>query len=152
MTGIGIIISLLTLIIVVRYLSKKHLQGFWRFFYWLPLAITLVYFLWSYTQFILSNQSFFPATGEQILSIISPHGYKFHFAGIVLGVVISLIIFFRKIKTVENKKIWADIFFYGFTLSMVPLGIFLLLWDNFVGNRYRFFPRNKIASLRESTK
>ncbi len=134
MTGIGIVISFLAFIIIVRYLSKRYLQGFWRFFYWLPLAITLVYFLWSYTQFVLSNQAFIPKSIEQVLSIIWPYWYKFHFAGILLGLVVSLLSFFKKIKTIENKKIWADIFFYAFSLSIVPLWIFLLLGDNFIGN------------------
>ncbi len=133
MTGIGIVISFAAFIIIVWYLSKRFLQWFWRFFYRLPLAITLVYFLGSYLQFVLSNQAFIPTNAEQILSIIWPYGYKFNFAGILLWIVISLFIFFRKIKTIENKKIWADIFFYGFTLCIVPLGFFLLLGDNFIG-------------------
>ena len=139
MTGIGIVVSFLTFIVIVWYLSKRYLQGFWKFFYWLPLVITLVYFLGSYTQFILSNQSFFPSTIEQFLSIVWPYGYKFHFAGILIGLVIALLSFFRKIKTTENKKIRADIFFYAFTLCLVPLGIFLLLGDNFIGNSTNSF-------------
>ena len=39
----------------------------------------------------------------------------------------------RKVKTKENRKIWADIFFFAFGLCLVPLGIFLLLGDNFIG-------------------
>ncbi len=132
MTGVGIVISFLAFVIIVWYLSKRFLQWFWKFFYRLPLAITLVYFLGSYTQFVLSNQALFPTTIEQLFSIIGPYWYKFHFAWILLGLVISLFVFFKKIKTIENKKIWADIFFYGFTLCVVPLGIFLLLGDNFI--------------------
>lgn len=132
MTGIGIVISFITFVIIVWYLSKRFLQGFWKFFYWLPLAITLVYFLWSYVQFVLSNQAFIPTTIEQIISIIWPYWYKFHFAWILLGIVISLFVFFKKIKTIENKKIWADIFFYWFALCIVPLWFFLLLGDNFI--------------------
>lgn len=133
MTGVWIVFSFLVFIIIVWYLSKRYLQGFWKFFYRLPLAITLVYFLGSYTQFVLSNQAIIPTTAEQLLSIIGPYGYKFHFAGILLGLVLSLFSFFKKIKTIENKKIWADIFFYWFTLCIVPLGIFLLMGDNFIG-------------------
>lgn len=53
--------------------------------------------------------------------------------GILLGIVLSLILFFKKIKTIENRKIWGDIFFYAFGLCIVPLGIFLFLGDNFIG-------------------
>lgn len=134
MTGIGIVVSFLAFVIIVWYLSKRYLQWFWKFFYWLPIVITITYFLWSYTQFILSNQSFFPMNLEEIFSILWPYGYKFHFAGVLAWLVFSLLLFFRKIKTIENKKIWSDIFFYAFSLSLVPLGLFLLLWDNFIGN------------------
>jgi len=139
MTGIGIVFSFIIFIIIVWYLSKRYLQWFRKFFYWLPLVIALVYFLWSYTQFVLSNQTFIPTTIEQFISIIWPYWYKFHFAWILLWFVISIIVFFRKIKTVENKKIWADIFFYAFSLCIVPLGIFLLLWDNFIGQTTDWF-------------
>ncbi|HCY21477.1 TPA: hypothetical protein DIC40_06615 [Patescibacteria group bacterium] len=73
MTGIGIVISFLTFIIIVWYLSKRYLQGFWRFFYRLPLVITLVYFLGSYVQFMLSNQAIIPTTIEQLISIVGPY-------------------------------------------------------------------------------
>lgn len=134
MTGVWIVVSFLVFIAVVWYLSKKHLQSFWKFFYWLPLLISLIYFFGSYTQFVLSTQSFFPHSISEFLSILSPYWYKFHFAGVLIGAFIALTIFFKKIKTTENKKIWADIFFFAFSLSIVPLWIFLLLWDNFVGN------------------
>jgi hypothetical protein len=42
-------------------------------------------------------------------------------------------LFLRKIPRIENKKIWIDILFFAFSLSIVPLGIFLLLGDNFIG-------------------
>ncbi len=133
MTGIGIVVSFISFITIVWYLSKRYLQWFWKFFYWLPLVITLIYFLGSYTQFALSNQTLIPTSFEHIISIIGPYWYKFHFAGILVGLVIAMVIFFKKIKTVENKKTWADIFFYWFTLCLIPLGIFLLLGDNFIG-------------------
>ncbi len=134
MTGIGIVLSFITFVAVVWYLSKRNLQSFRKFFYWLPVIISLVYFLGSYTQFILSTQSFVPKTLTDIWTILSPYGYKFHFAGILLGIVTSLAIFFKNIKTLENKKVWADIFFFAFSLCLVPLWFFLLLGDNFVGN------------------
>ena len=133
MTGIGIVISFITFVTVVWYLSKKQLQSFWRFFYWLPLFIALVYFFWSYTQFILSSQHILPHSFAEAIRILSPYGYKFHFAGMLLGYLIALLVFFSKVKTTENKKIWIDIFFFATALSLVPMGIFLLLGDNFIG-------------------
>lgn len=68
------------------------------------------------------------------MTLLSPYGYKFHFVGLLIGIVIAIIIFLKKIKRIENKKIWIDILFYSLTLSLVPLGIFLLMGDNFIGN------------------
>ena len=133
MTGVGIVISFLAFIGIVWYLSRRYLQSFWRFFYWLPILISLAYFLGSYTQFVLSTQQLIPLSWSDFIHILSPYGYKFNFAGILLGILIALIIFFKNIKTIENKKIWIDIFFFAFSLSLVPLGIFLTMGDNFIG-------------------
>jgi len=88
--------------------------------------------MWAYSHFFL-NYGIFPNSIEQIITLISPYGYKFHFAGLVLGFLISLILFFRKISRYENKKIWIDIFFFSFVLSLIPLWIFLVFGDNFIG-------------------
>lgn len=139
MTGIGIVISFLTFITIVWYLSRRYLQSFWKFFYWLPILISLAYFLWSYSQFVLSTQQILPMSGSDILYILAPHDYKFNFAGVLIGIVTALFLFFKNIKTIENKKIWIDIFFFAFSLSLVPFGIFLLLGDNFIGNSTNSF-------------
>jgi hypothetical protein len=34
---------------------------------------------------------------------------------------------------IENKKVWSDILFFSLGLSLVPLWLFLLMWDNFIG-------------------
>ncbi|MEI6425788.1 MAG: hypothetical protein WCO66_00375 [Candidatus Absconditabacteria bacterium] len=133
MTGIGIVVSLLTFITIVWYLSRRYLQSFWKFFYWLPVLISLAYFLGSYVQFVLSSQHFLPVSWTDVLYIIAPYQYKFNFAGVLSGIVIALFLFFKKIKTIENKKIWIDIFFFAFSLSLIPFGVFLLLGDNFIG-------------------
>ena len=99
----------------------------------MPVLIILCYFLWSYVQFFFDYGAI-PTTGAQFLTLISPYGYKFHFVGLLLGIVIAIVVFLRKIKRIENKKIWIDILFYSLTLSLVPLWIFLLMWDNFIGN------------------
>ncbi|MFA5747995.1 MAG: hypothetical protein WC872_02665 [Candidatus Absconditabacterales bacterium] len=66
--------------------------------------------------------------------LISPYGYNFNFAGIVLGIFLRMVLFFKKIKRIENRKVRADILFFSFCLCIVPLGIFLLMGDNFIGN------------------
>lgn len=133
MTGMWIVISFLTFLIVSIYLTRRYHQNFWKFFYWMPLLIILCYFLGSYVQFFFDYGAI-PTTWAELLTLISPYGYKFHFVGILIGMVISILVFLKKIKRLENKKIWIDILFYSITLSLVPLGLFLLMGDNFIGN------------------
>ena len=133
MTGIGIIVSFLVFIGVALYLSKRYHQNFWKLFYWLPLLIVLTYFLWSYTNFVF-DVGMIPTTWAEFVTLLSPYGYKFHFMGLLVGLFISMFVFLKKITRVENKKVWSDILFFSLALSVVPLWLFLLMWDNFIGN------------------
>lgn len=132
MTGIGIIVSFLVFIGIARYLSKKNHQNFWKFFYWLPFFIVLTYFVGSYVNFIF-EVGVLPTNWTEFVTLISPYWYKFHFMGLLIGVLVSISVFLKKITRVENKKIWSDILFFSLVLSLVPLWIFLLMGDNFVG-------------------
>ena len=132
MTGIGIVISFIVFVFIAQYLTKKYHQNFRRFFYWLPFLIVLTYFLGSYFTFIF-DVGIFPTNRSEFITLISPYGYKFHFTGLLIGIFISIYIFLKKIVRLENKKVWADILFISFALSLVPLWFFLLMWDNFIG-------------------
>jgi len=131
MTWIWIIIFLLSFIIVSNYLCNKRHQNFYKIFYWLPIAIIISYLLWSYSHFFL-NYWLIPNSLEQIKILLSPYWYHFHFTWLIIGFVISLFIFFAKIKRQENKRIWIDIIFFSLILSIIPLGIFLVFGDNFI--------------------
>ncbi len=145
MTGIWIIIFLISFIVVARYLCKKWHQDFYKLFYWLPIALIITYFLWSYVHFFL-NFGILPSSLEELKILFSPYNYSFHFIGILLWFVLSLHLFFVKIKRYENKKIWADIFFFSLILSLIPLGIFLMLGDNFLWK-----PSSSFLSLKPLT-
>jgi hypothetical protein len=67
------------------------------------------------------------------MTLLSPYGYHFHFIGILLGLSIALWIFFKQITRLENKKLYSDVIFFSLTASIIPLGLFLLLGDNFIG-------------------
>jgi len=131
MTWFGIVIWFITFLVIAYYLIKKYHQDFWKFFYRLPVLTILVYLVWVYVDFALTT-SLIPRSRNELLTLISPYWYKFHFAWILIWAAIAFKIFFKKIKRNENKKIWIDILFYSIWLSIIPLGIFLLLWDNFV--------------------
>lgn len=132
MTGIGIVISFLVFIGIAFYLTKKYHQNFWKFFYWLPFLIVLTYFLGSYVNFVF-DVGLFPTNWSEFMSLVSPYGYRFHLTGLLLGIFISVSIFLKKIVRIENKKVWSDILFFSFALSLVPLWLFLLMGDNFIG-------------------
>jgi hypothetical protein len=131
MTGIGIIVSFFVFLGIAQYLTKRYHQNFWKFFYWLPFLIVLTYFLWSYINFIF-DVGIVPTNWSEFITLLSPYGYKFHFVGILIGMFISISIFLKKIRRIENKKVWSDILFLSLTLSLVPLWLFLLMGDNFI--------------------
>jgi hypothetical protein len=61
----------------------------------------------------------------------------------VAGAFISIGMFLKKIIRVENRKNRADILFFAFSLAIVPLGIFLMFGDNFIG-----FPTDSIIGVK----
>lgn len=132
MTGLWIVIALITFICVSRYRCRTYSIQFWRLFYWMPWAIFLIYIGWAYVSFLL-NVWLFPTSGAEVLMLLSPYGYRFHFIGIVLGFCAALWMFFNNIKRLENRKLYSDVLFFSLTASLIPLGLFLLLGDNFIG-------------------
>ncbi len=132
MTWIGIVLSCITFLAASAYFCKKYHQDFWKLFYRLPLWILLPYLFGSYTSFALQN-TIIPQTLQDIASILFPHWYKFHFIWLAFWFILAISIFLRKVKRLENKKIWLDIFFYSISFSLITLWIFLFFWDDFIG-------------------
>ncbi len=133
LTGIGIIVSFLVFLGIARHLTKRYHQNFWKLFYWLPFLIVLTYFFGSYINFVF-DVGIFPTNGTEFVQLLSPYGYKFHLTGLLLGMFIAISIFLKKIIRIENKKVWSDILFFSLALSLVPLWLFLLMGDNFMGS------------------
>lgn len=142
MTGLGLIVSFIIFLIVGGYLTRKTYQNFWKFFYRLPILIITMYVLGALTTSILDRGSL-PGGIGWFLSTLSPYGYKFHFGGVLVGAAFSVGFFLKKIVRVENRKNRADILFFAFSLSIVPLGIFLMLGDNFIG-----FPTDSFMGIK----
>lgn len=133
MTGIGIIVAFLVFLGVAKYLTNKYHQNFWKLFYWLPMLIILTYFFGSYINFAFTV-GILPTNGSEMVTLFSPHGYNFHFVGILIGICISILLFIKKSSRIENKKVWSDILFFSLAVSFIPLGLFLLMGDNFIGS------------------
>ena len=129
---IWIIISFIVFISTARNLTKKNHQDFLKLFYWLPGRIILSYILWRYVTFSLETWTYFPSSISNIITILSPQNFNFHFVWLLIATRICSIIFFSNIKRTENKKIWIDILFTSIANALIILWLFLTLWDTVI--------------------
>lgn len=132
MTGIGIVMACIVFLITGRILSKKYHQEFMRLFNWLPWLLIPTYIIGLYTSFVLDYGLFIPTS----LHFLSPYGYNFSFVGILIACFFSVLLFMTQFRRSETKKIWLDILFFSFINAVIVLGIFLVLWDDFIGKPY----------------
>jgi len=132
MTSIGILVAFVTFLISSIYFCKKYKQNFWTLFQRVPILVGLMYLLSTYFNFVF-NTGIFPKNYWEFLTWISPYGFPFHFIWLLLGAVISIGLFIKKIKRYENKKVRIDLLFFSITIAIIPLGFFLLLGDDFIG-------------------
>lgn len=136
LTGIGIVLAFFVFLISGYFSAKKYNQDFGKFFIWLPLPILLMYGFWLYSFFVLSSGRLFPWSIQGLIQIFNPYGYHFNLIGLLIGLFIAIWFFIKKIKRKETKKIRFDIFFHSFINAVIVLGLFLTLWDNFLGKPY----------------
>lgn len=132
MMAIWILLSFVVFLVTAWILTERNHQDFLKLFYRLPIWIISSYLLWRYVSFSLETWSYFPSSFSAFLSLLSPKWFKFHFVGLLLATRICLKSFFSSIKRTENKKIWADIFFFSWANALIVLWIFLTLWDNVI--------------------
>jgi len=129
---IGIIISFIIFLITSRNLTKKNHQDFLKLFYRLPGWIILSYILWRYITFSLETWIYFPSSISNIITILSPQNFNFHFVGLLIASRICSVLFFSNIKRTENKKIRIDILFISIANALIILWLFLTLWDTII--------------------
>lgn len=146
MMVIGIIIAFIIFLASAWILTKKNHQDFLKLFYRLPGRIILSYILWRYVSFSLETWNFLPSSLSDLLTILSPQNYNFHFVGLLIASRICWWIFFSSIKRTENKKIRADILFYSIANALIILWIFLTLWDTII-----WTPTESIFAIRALT-
>lgn len=107
--------------------------SFWEMFYALPTMIAIIYFMGSYSYFVLNNGYFIPHTIVELSHIIIPPNYNFYAAGLMIGIVISLLIFVYPKSHSTIRKKWIDCLFISYMNGLIILGIFLVLGDNMIG-------------------
>ncbi|UFX82981.1 hypothetical protein [Candidatus Absconditicoccus praedator] len=133
MTGIGVVVFVLTFVFLMNFYAKRYNVNFWRFFNWLPVFLILPYFFGSYLYHLFDSLLIIPLSINDLMLILSPYGYDFSFIGISLGLFLSTILFLKNVDIKNEQLKWIDIIFYSLSLALVPFGFFLLLGDDFIG-------------------
>ena len=132
MMVVGAVVSFVIFLITAWVLTKRNHQDFLKLFYWLPWWIILSYILWRYVAFCLETGIYVPTSFSNLLTILSPQNFNFHFVGLLLASWICLSIFFSSIKRTENKKIRVDIIFLSMANALIIFWIFITLWDSII--------------------
>lgn len=146
MMFVGTIIAMIVFLITAWILTKRNHQDFLKLFYWLPWWIILSYILGRYISFSLETGIYLPTSLSNLLTILSPQNFNFHFVGILIATWICSVMFFSSIKRTENKKIRADILFLSIANALIVLWIFITLWDSIVWK-----PTENIFAIRALT-
>jgi hypothetical protein len=132
MTGLWFIVWLIVFCIVCYIRSRQMNISFWDMFYALPTMISIIYFTGSYTYFLLNTGHFIPHTIIEISQIIIPPNYNFHAGWLILGIIISLIVYiYQKPSGIIRKK-WIDCLFISYMNGLIIFWLFLVLWDDMI--------------------
>lgn len=135
MTWLGVALWILIFLYFVYYYCQKEKLDFLKFFYSLPLFLFLPYFFGRYVFVMLHKGILLPGSISDFLALLSPYNYEFHFLGLLLGFVLYFSFFFKKVILPMEKGKWIDTFFFSSMLALVPVGLFLVLGDDYIGKQ-----------------
>ena len=133
MTWVGIIVFLLTFLLSLRMYGKKHTLPIHQFMTNVPFYLIWIYIFSSYTRYLLGNYTIIPLNLQQLLLYFSPTWYQFHLVGILIGALAIGLHTILNTTSLDKKNKWVDAFIHSVCLACIPLWIFLLLGDNFIG-------------------
>lgn len=132
MTWLGIVTAFLTFIATVFVLARKYKVSFLHFFTYLPVLITSLYCMWLYSFLVIEYSTLLPPL-EFIIQAASPYGYNFHPTGLMIALAFFIVVFLHHNTNTLHKRKRIDILFTATSISLIPLGIFLVLGDDFIG-------------------
>lgn len=132
--GLGIALSACVFLVTAWFFVKKYKLQFNKLFFWLPTLLIATYLLWNWVGLALDSNIWFPLKSRKTTRLLlSPYGYHFHFVWLVLWAIFAWRKFFKKIFMRTEQYKWVDVFFFSFAAALMPLGLFLLLGDTFIG-------------------
>ncbi len=133
MTGLGFVIWFIVFCWICFLWTRRKNLSFFELFYSLPFMIGIIYFLWSYSNFLLNTHQLLPYNITELAHLIIPPSYAFHAGWLCIGIVVSLLIFLYKQNSKSTKKKRIDIIFSWYMYSIIVLWLFLVLWDDMIG-------------------
>jgi len=153
MTWIGIIIFLAVFLRRTKLKITKF-QGdrsvFWKH---VPMYVVIIYLASSYARYLIEELVIIPTSLNQIMAYISPYEYKFHLVWLIWGIGRCVWHFFQHVQDTNMQLKWIDSRFLAAMWWCIPLGIFLLLGDTFIGQPAdsgifvsAFHPDSKLAT------
>lgn len=132
MTWLGIVAFLVVFILVARKRANSLWLPFGEFFRYLPIIILLAYLLGTRSRYALEHFIIFPFSPQRLLLYLSPYEFHFHFVGIIVGI----LIWRKRFLTSQPRERHLQrhtVMFEAIMLACIPLGIFLLFGDHFIG-------------------
>lgn len=137
MTWLGIFLWIVVFVYVTLREAKKHRLYTRIWVKRLPLYILIIYLLSTYSWYFVHDRVLIPLSRTQIQLYLSPRWYHFYLWGILIGALIVRRQFRKHLA--PSPEIYAKrayIYIKAAICATIPLGIFLLLGDNFIGRPY----------------
>lgn len=132
MTGLWIIAFLAAFLFIVHREGEKHNLNTKEFFSFVPIYIIIIYLCATYVYYLIENFVVLPFNFKQILLYITPYNYAFHSIGIAIGALVGWWKFLKD-KERQRQRMRINIWAYALLWAFIPLGIFLVLGDSFIG-------------------
>lgn len=130
---IWIILCIIFFIVTLRRLSKKRGVNVDRFMRIFPRLLVVPYVLWSYSYYLIEQFVIFPTSRRQLLAYVSPANFEFHLIGLIVGILIVIFPWLQTMASAETRVRRVDVLYEACMLTLVPLGCFLLLGEQFIG-------------------
>ncbi len=140
MTGIWIVVSFFVFMLVIYIRTNQEKLKFSKFFSIVILLILLAHILWKYFHLLFEYKIYFPINYKEIMFFLpNVSWFKYSFVWILIACFLFFWYFlkYRTNKLLRPKRV--NIIFQALTISFIPLGLFLLLGDDFIGKNTNSF-------------